>query len=206
MPINGGEQCETRLDHARWRNRSERVREGRRRGEEKERTKRVSRTSEPRESSCGTDGHFRTIVEKSRDYPVFGGVAVARPQSFAHPPRLRSTTGTWNAEYYASATLTLRLVERSPKLQGCPANSKNWRFQGDKGYFRSVFFYFILIFLLVLASLLVRLLKKSDESRERVRRIDTHLWRRRRELWSIRTRFRARKIICIGIYEKVDLT
>lgn len=86
-------------------------------GEEKERTKRVSRTSEPRESSCGTDGHFRTIVEKSRDYPVFGGVAVARPQSFAHPPRLRSATGTWNAEYYASATLTLRLVEPSPKLQ-----------------------------------------------------------------------------------------
>ena len=84
---------------------------GRGEGGEKERTKSVSRTSEPRESSCGTDDHFRTIVEKSRDYPVFGGVAVTRPQSFAHPPRLRSTTGTWNAEYYASATLTLRLVE-----------------------------------------------------------------------------------------------
>lgn len=37
---------------------------------ERERARNISRTSEPRESSCGTDSHFRTIVEKSWDYPL----------------------------------------------------------------------------------------------------------------------------------------
>lgn len=204
MPINGGEQCETRLDHARWRNRSQRER-GRGGGGERENEKSIANVRTTRE-----------FLRNWRPLPYDRGKITGLPGVWwgscrttailRAPPTTTECYGNMErgilCERHANPPAGRTIAETT----GCPANSKNWRSQGDKGYFRSVFFYFVLILLLVLASPLVRLLKKSDESRERVRRIDTHLWRGQRELWSIRTRFRARKIICIGIYGKVDLT
>ena len=73
-------QCETIRDHAQRKLRSKREKKDRHKEKDREKER------ETRESSCGTDSHFRTIVEKSWDYPL----SLDRRSRDLNPSRIRA--------------------------------------------------------------------------------------------------------------------